>query len=405
MNIKNETMNRIENYKKLILENKGRALAAGTKQANEIKHGLVDDIADVIRNYRSLKKGDSVNAPVDITLSQFMHETYGFELSKNGMPEQFLNALGIVPSRHTIESLMSMPDLRDAGIWLVPELIVEAVRLGLQQNPMSALIAGRKTINTPTATVPHLNVSDTMPYIMGEGEKFRTGTISYGSKQVSTYKYGIGIEITDEVRKFTALDLLAIELQDVAGWLAIAKNAEVVNCLLNGDQVDNSYSAPVIGVTSAGTLSYKDLRRVINRMRNLQRTPQHILGSEETELNISLLTEVIGYAGGTTLLGLNSEKTDVRSLTTHSHGLIGDNLTMLIDPTSAIMELVALPLSVEEERSASHQKSMVYISSMVGYYKMRRDAAVLIDKSLPYSSNGFPAWMDIAALQRKTFRK
>ena len=390
-------------FSKKVVGNDGNPLPAKSDQGVEMKNGLLLDVGDVVQDYWSLKKGGGKGqAPLDITFGQYIEDVYGFSRTSKGGFDGYLHALGVNPANHTIESLLTMPQFRDAGTWLIPEIIVEAVRLGIEATDLSRLIAATKTVDQPQVTVPHINTSSSVPQKMGEAERFKMGRVSYGSKQVGSEKVGIGIEITDEVRNFTSIDLLAVELSDIGRLMAIAETAYMIEVLLNGEQSDGSYGAPVVGVDTTGTIAYKDIKRVTTRMKNLQRLPQDMLSNEATELDISLLPEVISFAGGTTLLGLKPDKADVRTLRTHSHGLMSGDQAMLIDPTSAIIRLIVRSLLVENERDASRQLDNVYVSKTLGFYKLKRDAAVIIDKSLPWSANQFPAWMDIEQFQRDT---
>jgi hypothetical protein len=60
---------------------------------------------------------------------------------------------------------------------------------------------------------------------------------------------------------FTPIDLAAIYFEELGTQLGSDLDAELVNIALNGDQADGSASSPVIGVTTAGTLTYQDLSR------------------------------------------------------------------------------------------------------------------------------------------------
>ena len=392
-----------DSFKKQVLGNDGRSLPRDSEQGKTMRAGLLNDVGEVVQDYWSLKKGSDNKAPIDISFGEYVNNVYGFAKTSKGGFDNYLHAMGVDPSKHTIESLLTLPQFRGAGTWLIPEIIVEAVRLGIEATDLTSLIAATKTVTQPIITVPHINSSDSVPQKMGEAERFKMGRVSYGSKQVGSEKVGIGIEITDEVRNFTSIDLLAVELSDIGRLMAIAETSFMIDVLINGEQASGNYSAPVIGVdNTTNGITYKDLKRVSTRMKNLQRLPQDMLSNEDTELDISLLPEVIGYAGGTTLLGLTPDRADVRSLRTHSHGLMSPDHAMLIDPKSAIVRLIVRSLLVEDARDASRQLDNIYVSKTLGFYKLKRDAAVILDKTLAYASNGFPSYMDIEAFQSAT---
>ena len=394
---------RAVDFKKTVQGNAGKPLPSNSDQGKEMRKALSADVGNVVQDYWSLKAGTDGKAPIDISFGQYIENAYGFAASAKGGFDGYLNALGIDPSTHTIEKLLTLPEFRESNNWIIPEIIVEAVRLGIEGTDLNKLIAATKTVDRPIITVPHINTSSSVPQKMGEAERFKMGRVSYGSKQVGSEKVGIGVEITDEVRQFTSIDLLAVELSDIGRLMAIAETSYMIDVLLNGEQAANVYSAPVIGVENpAAGITYRDIKRLATRMKNLQRLPQDMLSDESTELGISLLPEVIGFSGGTTLLGVTPDKADIRSMRSHSHGLMANNQVMLIDPTAAIIRLIVRSLLVENARDAARQLDNVYVSKTIGFYKLKRDAAVIINGTLDFAGNGFPAYMDIEAFQRNT---
>jgi hypothetical protein len=45
-----------------------------------------------------------------------------------------------------------------------------------------------------------------------------------------------------------------------------------------------------------------------------------------------------------------------------------------------------------------------YITQTTGFASMFRDARVILDKSLAFSGNGFPNWMNVSAFENSLFR-
>jgi len=402
----NEVQKNALSLRKDVLENKGKSFnpVLHFEKHKSTKAMLLQDAETVIDTYKALRAGVDGKAPSLVTLGEFIGTYYGFTPDANGGYSQYLRALGIDTGSHSLAHLSSVQELKSAGNWLMPEIITEAVRLGLETNPVSKLIAMVKPVTGLNVTVPQINMADSIPSKMGEAERFKMGRLSYGSKQVGVEKIGIGINISDEVRNYCPIDLLAAELEDVGRNITIAKNSYLIETLLNGEQSDGSGSAPVIGINSVvDGFKYKDIKRVTTRMRNLLRTPQAMIGTEDNEIDISLLAEIVGLIGGVTLLGLNPENSSVKSLDTYSHGLMPDNYLLFVDGLKAINQLVTSPLAIEEERNASNQTNSLYISETFGLYKAMRDAAVILDKSIAYASNGFPDYMNLATYQKKKF--
>ena len=395
-----------ESFRKEVIENKGRHLGLDTDRGLALKTLIRKDLPDMVHTLRHLRAGGTDNSCIDISLAQFAQDVYGFEPAKNGAATSFYKALGIDPSKHTLDFLYTMPDFRDGASWLVPEIILEAVKLGVAMNPLNGIIAFTKNLTQPNVTVPHIDMASAMPKKMGEAERFEMGKITYGSKSVSTEKIGHGISISDEVIKYTAIDLLAFELQDAGRWMTIADNSFLIETLLNGDQAGGAYAAPIIGVDTVDSFKYLDLKRSLIRMDNLMRTPTHLVGNEASNLEISLLDEVLGKGlYSSPLLGItDAEGQEPTKLLSYSHGLIPQDTVMIVDGKACIVKLNVSTLQIEEERIASKQLNNLYISKTIGFYKSKVDAAILLNKSLDYSANGFPDYMDIEALQRRGYK-
>ena len=70
--------------------------------------------------------------------------------------------LGIDTSIDTLENIFTMPD--ESVRFLVPEIIRDALRLGLRKAPIwRNLTAAEQTVKQPAVTIPHLNMSDATP--------------------------------------------------------------------------------------------------------------------------------------------------------------------------------------------------------------------------------------------------
>lgn len=393
--------------KKQVLEHKGRAFNQFQQSEDYVgmQNKLVEDLPTIVDTYKRLRKGgDNGKKPMLSTFGAFINNVYGFETTAKGGFDQYLTALGVNPKETTISELSNMGQLRGVGKWLVPELVLEAIRLGTEGGNLSALIANRIPITTPTKEVPHVNMADATPRKVGEGERTPMGKLTFGSKTVSTEKISMGVTITDEVRQFTSIDMLAAKLSSVGQWMSVCKNSFLIETLLNGEQSSGNYSAPAIGVTTPGTFTYKDIRRLLIRMQNLQYNPASVLSNEANGLDISLLPEVIGLVGNLTLLGLVKDSADIQQLKQYYHGLMSSNQLLFIDGEQAITELVSSPLLIESDRDIATGTDEIVVSERIGYFKNNRDSAVILDKSLDFAAAGFPAWMDIEAFQRTAFR-
>lgn len=381
--------------------------------AKQLRENIIMDLRAAASQVDSLRAGSNERRNIDISWGDFAKEKWGFATTENGQAESFYQALGINPSHNTIDSLMTMPDFDEGMRFVIPEIIREAVRLGLRKNPLYPnLIAAEQSVSQPSLILPHINMSDAMPKLIGENETIPVGTVSFGQKRVELSKVATGIKITDEVQKFVSINILSLYLEDVGVKMNLALDNMLINVLINGD--GNSNAAPVIGVESAGTWDYKSLLRAWIRMGLLGRLPQGMISNENPALDILMLPEFKGYGTGIGPISGNqipnvprvNLRTPVPTNQNYDiHGAMpATNQIMLVDNTSAAIKLNASALRVENQRIADRQISGTYISMMTGFAKLFDDSTLIIDKSLNFSAAGFPSWMDATASQNQAFK-
>jgi hypothetical protein len=352
------------------------------------------NISEVVLTCESLRK-DS-DSPMDISLQEFVTKKWGISL------DTLYEDLGINPSSDTIQNIVTLPD---TGVrYLIPEIIRDALRLGLRKSPIwQDIVAAEQTIKNPSVTIPHINMSEATPRYVGEAETIPTGTISFGSKTLKVRKIGKGIKIPYEVSQYVAINVVGIFLQDFGVKLNQAIDSLMIDTLINGEQTNGSESAPVVGIDTIGSVTYRDLLRIWIRMARLGKTAKIIIGGENAALDTLDLDEFKKKNSGTTDAKLNL-KTPVPDTTNYYiHGSMPSNQQMIIDPSSAIIKYNAQPLLVETDKIISNQTIETYASLTTGFGKLFRDAALLMDSSLDFQSgNGFPSYMEVDTLEDVT---
>ena len=332
--------------------------------------------------------------PMDISLGDFFElnpDTY-----KDVTVKSFFSDLGIDPATDTIQNIFTMPG-SDAR-WLVPEIFREAISLGLRRSPIwSNLIAAEQTVSQTQITMPNWEMSDAAPMHVGEAETIPIGTVSYGQKTVSISKIGRGIKISDEVRDYVSVDIVQIFLQDFGVKLGHAMDTLLIDILLNGEQSDGSASAPVLGITTSGTLVYKDFLRIFIRMSLLGRTPGVMVAGEDMALTTLDLAEFKTRNQGTPDKTLNLKTPVPNSVDFFIHGNVPSNQIIVLDTSATAIKLNAKPLLIESDRIISNQTTETYASLTTGFSTLFRDARVIVDQSKAFSGYGFPAYMDYTA--------
>lgn len=347
-------------------------------------------IRETVQAAESLRK-DSQNAQ-DVTLNEIVSEKFDVSL------EELYADLGIDPTVDTINAIFTMPD--EDVRWLVPEIIRDAIRLGLRDAPIwPSITASEQDISQMSVTMPYINMSDAAPKKVGEAETIPFGTISYGQKSVSTFKIGRGIKISYEVKMFVSLDVISIFFQDFGIKLGMALDTLAIDTILNGNKADGSESAPVIGVKTVGTKTYKDFLKVWIRASRMGRRLNTIVGGEDAALETLDMKEFKERNSGTPDATLNLKTPVPSDASYYIHGNIPEDQELLLDPRFSLIKFNVVPLLIESEKIVSNQTEAFYATLTTGFGKVFLDSAILLDKSIDFDSNGFPEFFDIDSFQ------
>lgn len=347
------------------------------------------EFPNMVQSLDQTRGGSDTAKPVDISFGEMVTEKWGIT------QDELFEKVGINPKVDTMQNIFSMPD--QSVRWVVPEIIRSAVLLGVREAPFYPnIIASDQSINGLQAIMPYINMSDAAPSKLNEAETIPLGSISYGSKSVNLFKIGKGIKITDEVKNYVSLDVLAIYLRDFGIQLGYAMDTLAIDCAINGNKVDGSESAPVIGVkdTSKG-IQYRDLLKIWIRASRMGRNFNNMIGGEDQALDILDLPEFKTRQSGTTQATLNVRTPVPTSADFFIHPGIPENQLLMVDKRAAMIKLTAKQLMLESERIVSNQTEAVYASLTTGFSKMYQDASILLASNKDFASNGFPSYMNI----------
>jgi hypothetical protein len=360
------------------------------------KSPYLSELEGTVRGLEAMRRGSS---GLDVDLSEFVESKFEVDMTA------FYEGLGINPQYDTIQALFQSPSTEVR--WLVPEIIRDALRLGLRKNPIWAdLIAAEQTIANPTVTVPWLNMSEATPKYTGEGETFAYGTLSYDSKTLKIRKMGRAIRLPYEVLQYVSINLTAVWLQDFGVKLNQGIDALMIDVLLNGEQDDGSESAAVVGITNnAAPLTYRDMLYIWLRMGRLGRTPTAMIGGESVALDILDLEEFKKRDTGTTEKNLNLKTPIPQTQGFYIHGSMPANQTLVVDRASAVIKYNAQPLLVETEKMIQNQTVDTVASLTTGFGILYRDGRVIMDDSVAVAGNDFPTWMDVDPLEQVSFAR
>lgn len=337
----------------------------------------------------AFRQGAQNKKPVEVTLGELATGKWGITEA------ELFEKVGINPKIDTMENIFTMPqqDVR----WIVPEIIRSAITLGMRQAPFyPEIIASDQSINGLTAIMPMINMSDAAPAKVNEAETIPLGDVSFGQKSVSLFKIGKGFKLTDEVRNYVSLDVLAIYLRDFGVQLGYAMDTLAMDVVINGNKPDGSESAPIIGVyETTNGITYKDLLHIWVRAARMGRNFTTMIGGEDQAIEMLNLPEFKDRHSGTTEATLNIKSPVPKNANFYIHPGTPDQGLLLIDTSAALIKLTAKQLMLESERIVSNQTQAIYASLTTGFSKMYQDAALILSANKKFSEAGFPDFMNI----------
>nr|DAY46504.1 MAG TPA: major capsid protein [Caudoviricetes sp.] len=353
------------------------------------KEDFIKELPQMVSQLDAFRQGAQNKKPVEVTLGELVTGKWGIT------EDELFEKVGINPKIDTMENIFTMPqqDVR----WIVPEIIRSAITLGMRQAPFyPEIIASDQSINGLTAIMPMINMSDAAPAKVNEAETIPLGDVSFGQKSVSLFKIGKGFKLTDEVRNYVSLDVLAIYLRDFGVQLGYAMDTLAMDVVINGNKPDGSESAPIIGVyETTNGITYKDLLHIWVRAARMGRNFTTMIGGEDQAIEMLNLPEFKDRHSGTTEATLNIKSPVPKNANFYIHPGTPDQGLLLIDTSAALIKLTAKQLMLESERIVSNQTQAIYASLTTGFSKMYQDAALILSADKKFSEAGFPDFMNI----------
>lgn len=353
------------------------------------KEQYINALPEVVRCLDAFRAGDQNHKPLEITLEEMVQGKWG--LSQDAFFEQ----IGINPKVDTMQNIFTMPQQNVR--WLVPEIIRAAVTLGMRQAPFYPnIISSDQPISGLTAIMPMVNMSDAVPAKVNEAETIPLGDVSFGQKSVTLFKIGKGFKLTDEVRNYVSLDVLAIYLRDFGVQLGYAMDTLAMDVLINGNKEDGSESAPVIGVyETTNGITYKDLLHIWVRAARMGRNFTTMIGGEDQAIEMLNLPEFKERHQGTTEATLVVHSPVPNQANFYIHPGTPEQQLVLVDTSAALIKLTARQLMMESERIVSNQTNAIYATLTTGFSKVYQDATILLAANIPFTEAGFPSFMDM----------
>lgn len=356
---------------------------ANLKQLEESKY--VKELMGAVKECEAIRR--DTEDPQDISLADF------FKAKNQITMEQLYEDLGLAPTVDTIQNIVNLPD--PALRWIIPEIFREALRLGLRKNPIyPSIISGEQSVKQVSITMPAINMADAKPMKVGVAETIKVGEISFDQKTVKIHKIGRGIKVPYEVIQYVSLNLVGLFMQDFGVKLGMGIDTLLIDTILNGDQAGGADSAPVLGITTANTLVYRDLLKIWVRGARLGKNYSTMITGENAAMDILDLfinTRLFGSQRATfTMKTPIPQNSDI-----YVHGNVPANQAIILDTSNAIIKLNAQPLLVESDKIISNQTQETFATITTGFATIFKDSRLILDTSLAFGSgHGFPSYMD-----------
>ena len=198
---------------------------------------------------------------------------------------------------------------------------------------------------------------------------------------------------------FCPIDLAAIYFEELGTQLGADLDSDLIDIAFNGDQADGSQSAPVIGASTANTLTYADLVRAWIRFARIGRQSTVLLASENDVATILSMDEFQRsvYPGAQTPAAaqggptLNIKQPLPTSQDIYTHSDIPDGKLILVDKRRFAIQLTAMPLLLESEKIVSRQIQGEYASIITGFANLFKDGRMVLDYTTSLGTNPGPS--------------
>lgn len=343
--------------------------------------------------------------PATVTFQELQEDADGFFVAAEIVRQSIdrgmrgLTLRQELQQKKLLEAIFSQAPIQTdpASRFITPEYFAPSINRGVVQGQYwDALISADLSVPQPKVTMPLFSLSDAGLEERGEAATTKEGTVTYASKDVKIKERAKAIYFTDESVMFNTIDLVSIFFEDLGRILASGLNGEAVRVLRDGDQADGSEAAAVIGVTTANAFVYADIVRVMIRMGMIGRPVSQVIQGEVAANDWENLSEV-----------KNNQNAGARLLPTVTFGVqrpqtwqsfpafnVPANKRIFSDPNSAMVALTAKPLTLERERIVARKLNGTHASIWKGFAIQQTTGRVIVDQSLAYSGNAFPAAFD-----------
>ena len=398
---------RINEFNKRVPDIAVACIAEGIDQVRaDIKNLLPGDVKQV----EKFRRAEYSSPGGDVGLARYVESKYGIKSEGKGLANT-MAFLGYDVGKTTVSALTTAKEAKDNHEFLLPEIMLDAVNLGLASEPLwQKLVFATKRVTIGGVKLPIIKGADSGPKLITEGASRPKSQISVTTKEGVLRKVGKAITITSEAAAQLTIDHIRIWLSDIGRLWNEAINQEAIDVLINGDRVNDAgkRADPIlkVGAAATGKISYDfDLTGANLRMRGVDRAPNMILTNLETAEKILALPEFKAYDAGPPLRRILPDYTLPGSLNVQINGGVptGDRVIFL-DTRSALLRLDTGGITINRAFDGDKDIFTYNLGQYFGFSTRMDDARLMMDFTQLRSTAGYgwPAEYDVAAYQAAT---
>ena len=305
--------------------------------------------------------------------------TYGqfFRAAGTNFQDYCAQEFGVDAHRITVERFFqSDPNAK----WLFPDVVREAVLMGMKRKPVyPSLIVGDEKITSTAYDMPYVIESETEDELrtVAEGSAIPESELSYGDRVVRLDKLGRGVIASYEVIRRMSVDMLRVHLQRIGERLGRALDARAALVLLYGDGSGSVTDAVTVNTATSGTWVYGDIVSGFMKLAvEHYFTPTHMLANAELcetilgldEFQEAMLFDFAKTGNLPTPLGMRLVPMEEQTA----------NKLTILDAGYALQKLTEQDLLVESDKLINQQWDRTYLTIVTNFAIMYPKARVVV---------------------------
>ena len=363
------------------------------------QNGFSGNAKDILEGLDGLRR--SRPAWENMSLGQYLsywefenHKTNKIDTSSEHQSElvrEFMMSMGFLDTgKVTVKRLRSNgSDVTQR--WLFPELIRAAIEEGVGVGAIhQSVVAATEMVEGERIAVMPTIKFVSKPKRLGEFEDIPESRVEYKSRNVPIYPHGLGIKFSYDALDGMSMDMFGRFLATQGTMVGLGMDASMIDVLYNGDQLDSSMSAAVIGVDSTTNgFQYSDFLRACILLAGQGFMLDTLIMSFTDAKNIFDIDEFKLRDSGTALIVPQRNIPIPSSIQMFAKSNATEGQIIALDSKNALVEFAGEPLLIENQRFIFERQEGTAVTAKVGFANLYRTGRLVIDTGHTYGDNGY----------------